>query len=186
MDAGLAQSPLLAPVLAPPHPTHSISVSIFNQANYSENRRFCGNPSLCFYKCSRPISANGPQKNIFVLECINDLNRIGGIGLIYCEFSRKTYKNHVDVYSDAKYSQFCFNYAGRFRVGREIMTERELAVLALIEDFCFRGKGHVKRTAGIGRFPLKHIRKIEEILQIDLVEWVRDLFRSRSWKPEVS
>ena len=46
-------------------------------------------------------------------------------------------------------------YVGNHHISREFMSEEQLKLIQKMEEYCFRGKGHLKRGHGISSFPIR-------------------------------
>ena len=108
---------------------------------------------------------------VFVLEMNNTHNRIMGIGMV---------KNHAIVNKYKVYDNQAYNrniYIGSMRIDRSEMTEEEETILSVLDVICFKGPRNLKRGQGITAFPIETLYKC--VKHVDLVEFVRNMFRKR-------
>ena len=153
---------------------YSLATTRFTNSTWQENCRFREkNPHVkCAYSSPVPMAQKIPLESlVFILEMNNDTNRIMGIGLVK---NRPIFEKYV-IYEVNAYNLFF--YFGKWRIGVEDMTWHEKAILGLYESMCFAGKRHMKRGHGITSFPLSVLHACSE--DIDLIEYVRDMFKKR-------
>jgi len=152
-----------------------LMTSRFNDDTFSNNALFREqNPGVgCIYCCPTPISQQVPlDMVVFVLEMNNTRNRIMGIGMV----RNRPIINKYKVYENASYNRNV--YIGKMRIGRDDMTEEEEAVMKVMDTICFKGNRNLKRGHGISAFPAEILYKCMKN-QVDLVDFVRNMFRSR-------
>jgi hypothetical protein len=133
--------------------TSTIVTTRFNENTFNENRlyRQSMNPEpACIYTSSHPVAVNiEAEKEIFVLEMNNEINRIMGIGLI---FNVPIY-NKYRIHNDSKYN--ILSYIGKSRIDRNEMSGMEEDIMKVFDVLCFQGKRNLKRLKGIKRFPIR-------------------------------
>ena len=100
-----------------------------------------------------------------ILEMNNTLNQINGVGLITKnnQVKRKDEKEKIAQEKDmAPQTSFFYDnpklqggalYLGEEWIGRDEMQSDDLAIVAILEDLLFKGKGHCKRLTNITEFP---------------------------------
>jgi hypothetical protein len=122
--------------------TSTIVTTRFNENTFNENRlyRQSMNPEpACIYTSSHPVAVNiEAEKEIFVLEMNNEINRIMGIGLI---FNVPIY-NKYRIHNDSKYN--IFSYIGKSRIDRNEMSGMEEDIMKVFDVLCFKGKRNLK------------------------------------------
>jgi len=155
-----------------------LASSRFTNNTWAENRKFCENyKKIIAYSCPIPISIKIPPDGfIGVLEMNNDINRIIGIGLIRNKTRPKTW-----VYEDGNYNRN--TYFGTRRIDRSEMTEAEEKIMELLDSYCFKGNGHLKRGQGITCFPLKYLFESFE-RNVDILQEIKNMFNSRIKREE--
>jgi hypothetical protein len=155
-----------------------LASSRFTNETWSENRKFCEEyKKKTAYCCPIPISIKiPPDVLVGVLEMNNDTNRIIGIGLIYNRIYPKTW-----VYADGNYNRN--TYFGKRRIDRSEMTESEEKIMELLDSYCFKGNGHLKRGQGITSFPVKYLFDSYE-KDIDILKEIKIMFNSRMKEKE--
>ena len=124
-----------------------LATTRFNEKTWAENQRLRTRIAWpgCFYcspvKNSVLIAAGQPM---FILEMYNPGNKITGIGLI-----RNTLEleKPVRVYEDQNYNRYL--YKGQWRVDRAALTQKEEAILHILDVLLFKGSRHMKRGQGI-------------------------------------
>lgn len=160
------------------HKGFHLATSRFNDVTWSENRKFCEEyKKKIAYCCPIPISIKIPLDNLIgVLEMNNDTNRILGIGLIHNRTFHKTW-----VYEDGNYNRN--TYIGKRRIDRSEMTESEEKIMQILDQYCFKGSGHLKRGQGITIFPTKYLFDSYE-KEIDILQEIKNMFNSRRIKKE--
>lgn len=117
-----------------------------------------------------------PDVLLGVLEMNNDINRILGIGLIHNKTRPKTW-----VYEQGNYNRN--TYFGTRRIDRSEMTEAEEKIMELLDAYCFKGNGHLKRGQGITCFPLKYLFESFE-QNVDILQEIKKMFNSRKKQKE--
>ena len=150
-----------------------LASSRFTNETWSENRNFCENFKNKTAYCSPiPISIKIPLDVLVgVLEMNNDTNRIIGIGLINNRTFPKTW-----IYEHGNYNRN--TYIGKRRIDRDEMTESEEKIMELLDSYCFKGNGHLKRGQGITSFPVKYLFESYE-KGIDILQEIKNMFNSR-------
>jgi hypothetical protein len=161
-----------------------LATTRFNNKTYQENRIFLETTKdipqkvKCLYNCSIPIASTIPVfSNLFVLEMNNETNQIMGIGLIK---NQSPEYNKYPIYSDPKYNQY--SYQGSYRIDRSELTEPELAIVRVLEAWCFRGRRHLKRLQGIKAFPYDILYDHKTTTDHDIVIEIADMFKTRFLK----
>ena len=152
--------------------------SRFTNETWCENRNFCENFKNKTAYCS-PIPISGkipPDVLVGVLEMNNDTNRIIGIGFIPNKIYPKTW-----IYENGNYNRN--TYIGKRRIDRSDMTESEEKIMELLDSYCFKGNGHLKRGQGITSFPVKYLFDSYE-KGIDILQEIKNMFNSRIKKNE--
>jgi len=153
---------------------HFIMTSRFNNNTWSENENYrtAHTKIGCIYGSPSPISITIPHEAImFILEMNNDTNKISGIGMVM----NKPKINKTMVYENGNYNRYSF--MGRCRIGREQMTEEESLILRVFDILCFTGNRHMKRGQGLTSFPIDMLYRCHH--KLDLIEFVRNMFKSR-------
>lgn len=152
-----------------------IMTTRFNTQTIVENREFCQKQNKkCIYATAEPVSQSIlPGDIMMVLEMNNDTNTIVGIGLL----KNKGYFNQHHIYSDPKYNQF--SYVGNNHIVRSSMTAEEDQIMKVFDNLCFKGYGHLKRLRGIKSFPSYKLHNIYKMLNIDLVAFIAQMFKTR-------
>ncbi len=154
---------------------HTLATTRFNTLTWNENckMRETNKSVKCIYAAPIQISSRvSLDRNVFVLEMNNDEDRIMGIGLI---------KNHPIVGKYSVYSIQNYNrviYIGKWRIGREEMTENELEILRVFEAVCFKGINHSKRGQGITILPIK-LQYKSHTLGLNMIDYICDMFKKR-------
>jgi hypothetical protein len=105
----------------------------------------------------------------------NDTNKIMAVGWI---------KNHpligkYYVYEENNYNRYV--YRGK-RITREEMSQKEELIMKVFDILCFTGNRHLKRGQGLTSFPIELLYKYRE--QLDLVEFIKEMFKERYVDPE--
>jgi hypothetical protein len=156
---------------------HTIMTSRWNQETWEENCAFRkSHPFIgCIYCSPTSISYEIPKDStIFVLEMNNDSNRIMGIGLV----RNRPVFNKFFVYDNDRYNRFV--YTSKTRIDREEMNEEENRIMEVFDVLCFTGNTHMKRGQGLKTFPREMLYKMSQ--KLDLVEFIANMFKSRSEK----
>lgn len=149
----------------------------FTNKTFDENRQFLKSDGLnplikCIYPCAEIIKSVSSQ-TMFVLEMNNQQNCIVGIGFI----NNLPVCNKYNVYEDGKHNIFA--YLGKYRIDRTEMNEEEENVMIILDMFCFKGKSHLKRLLGIKLFPIDVLFDYRESNQVDLVQLITQMFKTR-------
>jgi hypothetical protein len=63
------------------------------------------------------------------------------------------------------------------------MNESEEKIMELLDSYCFKGNGHLKRGQGITSFPVKYLFDSYE-KGIDILQEIKNMFNSRIKKNE--
>lgn len=159
---------------------HFLLTSRFNNHTWSENRHYrdASNSKIgCIYCSPDGISQSIPMDAImFILEMNNDNNTIMGIGMVRNHPSNKKHQ----VYNDGNYNRFV--YVGQTRIDREDMTKEEDEIMQAFDILCFTGNRHMKRGQGLKSFPSDMLYRCRP--RIDLVEFIRNMFKKRLEKGE--
>jgi FAD/FMN-containing dehydrogenase len=156
-----------------------LASSRFTNDTWSENRNFCANfkNNKTAYCSPIPISVKiPPDVLVGVLEMNNDTNRIIGIGFIHNKTYPKTW-----IYEHGNYNRN--TYIGKRRIDRSDMNESEEKIMELLDSYCFKGNGHLKRGQGITSFPVKYLFNSYE-KGIDILQEIKNMFNSRIKKNE--
>jgi hypothetical protein len=110
---------------------------------------------------------------MFVLEMNNDTNRIIGIGML-----RNIPRKGNIVYEEGNYNRF--SYIGKKRIDRSQLDAREEALMNILDEKCFKGKGHLKRGQGLTLFPMAVLYKFEnEENPIQIITQIVEMFKKR-------
>jgi hypothetical protein len=130
------------------------------------------NKLQCAYGSISPISSEISEgRKIYVLEMNNDQNKIMGIGRICMISAEKAKKYHAKYYIYPKMSMLekhnRYLYFGTRRIMREHMNEVEENIMKILDIFCFRGNGSVKRGIGITHFPVHILYQCSKILRLE-------------------
>jgi hypothetical protein len=104
----------------------------------------------------------------------NDDNKICGVGMVM----NKPRINKYSVYENGNYNRYSF--IGKCRIDRSEMTEEENTIMKVFDILCFTGNRHMKRGQGLTMFPVEMLYKCNK--QLDLVEFIRNMFKSRFTK----
>jgi hypothetical protein len=147
----------------------------FTNQTWEENRKYCKKMNKeCIYATSEPVSQGIISNNIMmILEMNNDTNRIIGIGLL----KNKPYYEQHSIHQDTQYNKF--SYIGNMRISRESMTPDEERMMKVFDHLCFKGCDHQKRLKGIKSFPHNKLYNIYQEMNIDLVAFISQMFKSR-------
>jgi len=154
-----------------------IMTSRFNNNTWEENTYFREKQSKigCIYCSPNPVSMNIPHESIlFILEMNNDKNHISGVGMVM----NKPKINKYSVYENGNYNRYSF--IGNYRIDRTEMTEEEKTIMRVFDILCFTGNRHMKRGQGLTMFPVEMLYKCHK--KLDLVEFIRNMFKSRFTK----
>lgn len=150
-----------------------VATSRFTNPTWKENRDFCLNCNeKIAYCCPIPISVKIPlDVLVCVLEMNNDTNRIIGIGLIRNKTIPKTW-----IYEHGNYNRN--TYIGKRRIDRTEMTIEEEKIMEILDGYCFKGNGHLKRGQGITSFPVRYLFELFE-KNVDILQEIKNMFNSR-------
>lgn len=153
-----------------------IMTSRFTEETWTENRRFCEQHRVkAAYCCPIPISIKIPSEvSIFILEMNNDTNRIIGIGFIKNKTTPKMW-----IYEEGNYNRN--TYLGKRRIDRSEMTVEEEKIMEILDTYCFKGYGHLKRGQGITLFPTKYLFESFQ-KDINILQELKNMFNSRNKK----
>ena len=153
-----------------------LSVTRFNNETYKQYRNFHEKNNIlgCVYNVPRLINSKGlrPNQVMYVLEMNNSENKIMGIGRIrnlMKDCRSKAYK----IYDDYNYNRY--TYMGTKRLKIEQLDDEDQRIIRDLETYCFKGKGHLKRGAGIQLAPYKEWIKKGCIL--DNINYFKELFK---------
>jgi hypothetical protein len=149
----------------------------FNNSTWRENRQYCEKTNkTCAYCTPCPISNNIPKESVlFILEMNNELNKIIGIGML-----RNIPRKGNLVYGDGNYNRF--SYIGKTRINRSEMDKTEEELMVLLDDKCFKGKGHLKRGQGLTLFPMSTLYRFENSKEnppIQIIPKIVEMFKKR-------
>jgi hypothetical protein len=156
--------------------THYLMTTRFNNNTHDQMMEYCSKSAKirCAYGSFTRMASYLPQDVVmFVLEMNNDKNKIMGIGMIRNTLSTK---QHF-VYNEDVYNTF--TYIGSKRIDRTEMTEIEEGVMEICDKVCFKGVSHQKRHKAITVFPVDVHEKYKEDGDLDLTEFVRNMFLQR-------
>ena len=153
-----------------------LSVTRFNNETFKQYRDFHEKNKVpgCVYNVPRLIKSKGlrPNQVMYVLEMNNSENKIMGIGRIrnlMNDCRSKTYK----IYDNYNYNRY--TYIGQKRIKIEKLEDEDQRIIRDLEDYCFKGKGHLKRGDGIQLAPYKEWIKKGCIL--DNINYFKELFK---------
>jgi|SaaInlV_150m_DNA_5_1039734.scaffolds.fasta_scaffold05519_4 hypothetical protein len=147
----------------------------FNSDTWRENEEYRKqHPSFgSIYGTPELVNSNYKEKSVlFVLEMNNSENRIMGIGMVANIPHVKKYR----IYSDDNYNRYA--YMGKYRIDRENVQEKDEFIFELFDQLCFFGSGHQKKLPGIKGFPLDRLFKMKQKKEIDLVDYIKDMFKA--------
>ena len=152
---------------------HILLTTRFNNDTWNINENYRIQQSIkCVYCSPHMVCKNiAPSSLLFILEMHNDENKIKGIGLIRNKFVN--YKHNA--YDNMMYNRF--NYIGQNYISRGEMNVEEQMFMKYLDFTCFKGNRHLKRGQGFTRYPLLHLYKWKD--KIDLVNYVRFMFKRR-------
>jgi hypothetical protein len=147
----------------------------FTNETWEETIKYCKEINKkCIYSASEPVSQSIKPGNIMmVLEMNNDINKIIGIGILK---NIPYYEKH-SVYKNPIYNKFA--YIGNMRISRESMTHEEERMMKVFDHICFKGSEHQKRLKGIKSFPTHKLYNIHQEMNIDLVAFISQMFKTR-------
>jgi hypothetical protein len=158
--------------------TKELTVTTFNEKTYLENITYRKKKNIeCIYSCFEPIGSTiDGNKGIYVLEADVTNNKIRGIGFIRKNGNNATTRT---IYENNEYN--FYSYMGNYHITREDMLyEREEEVMKILDRLCFYGKTHLKRYAGIKRFPKKWIYNMSK--STDILDFITKMFETRKSK----
>jgi|LauGreSuBDMM15SN_2_FD.fasta_scaffold126103_1 hypothetical protein len=155
------------------HKHFYVACSRFNNNTWKENRDFCMDTKVKIAYCSPvPISIKVPPDDfIGVLEMNNDTNRIIGIGFIRNKTYPKTW-----IYDNGNYNSN--TYIGKRRIDRSEMTPEEEKIMEILDGYCFKGNGHLKRGQGITLFPVRYLFESFE-KKVDILQEIKNMYNFR-------
>lgn len=108
---------------------------------------------------------------VFVLEMNNSTDRVAAIGMV----KNRSIQNKYKVYENMSYNRHV--YMGKMRIAREDVSPEEEEIMKVFDKLCFKGAKNMKRGQGITTFPVEVLYKCSK--HLDLVEYVREMFKSR-------
>jgi len=154
-----------------------LMVTIFNEETRKESEKYreqrLPNGSA-MYCCPFPVTKTIPlERNLLVLEMNNDTNEIMAVGAVRNRPNIEKYFVYKEMHS--YYNRFV--YLGKYRISRKDMTEYEESVMKALDNLCFKGNHHMKRSQGISSFPSIIIWRCRNV--INLVEFVENMIRDR-------
>ena len=114
------------------------------------------------------------QDIVYVLEMNNDINKIMGIGKIKNKIQVGMSSRKCKIYNDRFYCKFI--YAGKKRVDRFELSERENIIIQILDILVFKSKCHIKRGHGITRMTPTMLNKAKGI---DLLDEIKYMFTRR-------
>jgi hypothetical protein len=158
---------------------YHLLTSRFNTETCRENELYrLSNPKIgCIYCAPSPITKTVAIDSIvFVLEMNNDTNKIVGIGMVTNHPRVQKY----NVYGHGDYNRY--SYIGKYRIGRDSMTEEENQTMKIFDILCFKGNKHMKRGQGLKLFPGEILYTISK--RVDLLEYIELMFKSRFFRKE--
>ena len=158
----------------------------FNNTTWRENEHYREiNPQIgCIYGTPEQVCVSSPlggtinkhfhqDSVLFVLEMNNETNKIMGIGMI----KNMMYVKKHRIYSNDSYNRYA--YLGKFRLDRSELNEDQEIIFQVLDQLCFYGMGHLKKMPGIKGFPVDKLFKLKKHKELDLVEYITDLFRKK-------
>jgi hypothetical protein len=154
---------------------NQILTTRFINATWEENRQFSKQLKYnCFYCSPRQISSKIQENKLcFVFEMNNEKNKIQGIGLI----KNKVYHQNLSIYEKGNYNRY--SYVGKYRIDRSELNPEEEAWIQQIDDFCFRGKCHLKRGQGFTSFPITILYKYYIEKEVHMIDEISNMFKKR-------
>jgi hypothetical protein len=148
--------------------------SRFSTATWNENQKYRrNNPKIgCIYCAPQQVTTSIPVEAVlFILEMNNDTNKIMGIGMV----RNHPHLSRYNVYNNGNYNRYA--YAGKNRIDRNEMTEKEEEIMKFFDIICFSGNKHMKRGQGLQSFPIDIIYRCKK--EVDLVDFISTMFKSR-------
>jgi hypothetical protein len=155
---------------------YTLVTTRFNEDTYQENKNFREKNKEkvgCIYGIPGLNNKLSIDKPVYVLEMNNTQNKIMGIGCIH----NKPVQKPIFIYKTGNYNRFVF--IGKYRIDRSEMTEQEEQVIQLLDHFCFKGSGHLKRGQGFIIFPTKIIYKCEYFVHFNMLNLISEMFNKR-------
>jgi hypothetical protein len=154
-----------------------LMVTIFNEETRQESEKYREQKlpkGSAIYCSSLPVAKTIPlEQNLLVLEMNNDTNEIIAVGVVR---NRPNIEKYF-VYDDKHNYYNRFVYLGKYRIQRKDMTEHEESVMKALDNLCFKGNYHMKRTQGIRSFPAIIIWRCRIVM--NLVEFIENMIRKR-------
>ena len=153
-----------------------IMTTRFNHATWSENVAFRKGHSKfgCIYGTPEQNNSKFNDDSIlFVLEMNNETNKIMGIGMIKNITHVKKYR----IYNDDNYNRYA--YIGKYRIDRVEVGEEDEFIFRVFDELCFNGSRHQKRLRGIKSFPIDMLFKVKKYKNIDLVDYIKNMFKQK-------
>lgn len=153
-----------------------IMTTRFNHATWSENVAFRQRHTKfgCIYGTPEQNNSKYNDDSImFVLEMNNETNTIMGIGMIKNISHVKKYR----IYDDDNYNRYA--YIGKYRIDREEVGEEDGFIFRVFDELCFSGSRHQKRLRGIKSFPIDMLFKVKKYKNIDLVDYIKNMFKKK-------
>lgn len=153
-----------------------IMTTRFNHTTWSENVAFRERHRKfgCIYGTPEQNNSKFNDDSIlFVLEMNNETNKIMGIGMIKNITHVKKYR----IYNDDNYNRYA--YTGKYRIDRAEANEEDEFIFRVFDQLCFNGSRHQKRLRGIKSFPIDMIFKVKKYKNIDLVDYIRKMFKQK-------
>jgi len=154
----------------------TIMTTRFSNKTLLENQLFREkHPKIkCVYCSPQKVSSYIPlESTIFMLEMNNDTNEILGIGMICNHAHIGKYR----VYQESNYNRYV--YTGSKRIDRSQLTEHEEKIMKFFDIVCFKGNKHMKRGQGFTVFPMETIFRIFKFCNINLVDYIKNMFLKR-------
>jgi hypothetical protein len=150
---------------------YGILTTRFNNKTYEEYETWKNNNNYngCIYCLRTHISYyNIYDKDYFVLEMNNDINKVMGIGIIKNIAS----KNKIKLFSNQYINNYCYKgkrFVKIYENGKSLLDEETYNIFKLLfENILFKGRGHMKRGQSMTHFPHKKMTKehIDLLLKI--------------------
>jgi len=154
--------------LKPSLMTENLCTTRFNNKTYAENK--IGRLRLnveCFYANPSPMKGT---KMMYVLELNIEENQIMGIGRVPNTLNGDVYQ----IYEDESYNKRYFSGAYRINV-EDLKTDEDKQLIEVLEEICFRGRGHLKRGHRMLCFPKKIIGQCLQH-EFDLIAEIHKMF----------
>lgn len=172
--------------------TH-IMTSRFTTQTYNRNKYYRTYPTIaakniaCIYGTENEIQCIPKGKLMYVLEMNNTINKIMGIGKAYNIPMHKEYciykpNTATTVNTQNYYRDFnCVSYTGSERVDCSDMDKDDQEIIEILEEICFKGRGHLKRSTQITQFPLRILYQLYP--EINVHEIIEKMFQKYKTKP---